>query len=140
MESLAVNAEISLVQDRIKSMEVVTSDGQKDTVGDLLSHVLGVVAVDPASVIAETISPEIVAKAILDADPRFGQERTFGVRTKRVGPKGDYKSQQYSSEIGSAMCNIDGTLSVNLTKPDMWVRLVLEPERVWLLGDRIVSA
>jgi hypothetical protein len=54
MESLAVNAEISLVQDRIKSMEVVTSDGQKDTVGDLLSHVLGVVAVDPASVIAET--------------------------------------------------------------------------------------
>ena len=140
MESLAVNAEISLVQDRIKSMEVVTSGGEKDAVDDLLSHVLGVVAVDPANVIAETISPGVVAKGILDADPRFGEKRTFGVRTKRVGPKGDYKSQQYSSEIGSAMCNLDGSLSVNLTKPDIWVRLVLEPERVWLLGDRIVSA
>ena len=63
MESLAVNAEISLVQDRIKSMEVVTSDGKKEDVDDLLSHVLGVVAVDPANVIAETTSPQEVAKA-----------------------------------------------------------------------------
>jgi hypothetical protein len=140
MESLAVNANISLIQDRIKSMEVVTSDGQKEAVDDLLSHVLGVVAVDPAEVIADTTSPEIVAKAILETDPRFGEKRTFGVRTKRVGPKGKYSSQGYSGEIGAAMCNLDSSLSVNLTKPDMWVRLVLEPERVWLLGDRIVSA
>jgi len=140
MESLAVNANISLVQDRIKSMEVVTSDGEKNAVDDLLSHVLGVVAVDPAAVIAENISPQIVAKAILESDSRFGEKRTFGVRTKRVGPKGKYRSQQYSSEIGAAMCKLDSSLSVNLTEPDMWVRLVLEPERVWLLGDRIVSA
>jgi len=140
MESLAVNAEISLVQDRIKSMEVVTSNGIKEDVADLLSHVLGVVAVDPANVIAETTSPQEVAKAILDADPKFGVKRTFGVRTKRVGSKGKYSSQQYSGEIGAAMCSLDESLSVNLTKPDIWVRLVLEPERVWLLGDRIVSA
>ena len=140
MEFLAVNAEISLVQDRIKSMEVVTSDGKKEDVDDLLSHVLGVVAVDPANVIAETTSPQEVAKAILDSDPKFGVKRTFGVRTKRVGPKGKYRSQQYSREIGAAMCSLDESLSVNLTKPDIWVRLVLEPERVWQLDDRIVSA
>ena len=80
MESLAVNANISLVQDRIKSMEVVTSDGEKEAVDDLLSHVLGVVAVDPAEVIADTISPDIVAKAILDADSKFGEKRTLKQR------------------------------------------------------------
>ena len=140
MESLALNANISLVQDRIRSLEVVTSDGNKEAVDELLSHVLGVIAIDPACVVAETISPDIVAKAIMDADPRFGQKRTFGVRTKRVGPKGDYKSQKYSSEIGSALSLLDDSLSVDLTNPDIWVRLILEPEKVWLLGDRIVSA
>ena len=140
MESLAANANISVVQDRIRSMEVVTSDSETDDVNDLLSHVLGVVAVDPAKVICESITPELVAKAILDDDPRAGEKRTFGVRTKRVGPKGQYRSQQYSSEIGAAMCGLDDSLSVNLTDPDIWVRLVLEPEKVWILGNRIVSA
>ena len=140
MESLAVNANVSLIQDRIKSMEVVTSDSKKEDVDDLLCHVLGVVAVDPAKVISESITPDLVAKAILEDDPRVGKKRTFGVRTKRVGPKGEYSSQQYSAEIGAGMCSLDDSLSVNLTNPDIWVRLVLEPERVWLLGNRIPSA
>ena len=140
MESLAVNANVLLIQDRIKSMEVVTSDSKKEVVDDLLCHVLGVVAVDPAKVISESITPALVAKAILEDDPRVGKKRTFGVRTKRVGPKGEYSSQQYSAEIGAGMCSLDDSLSVNLTNPDIWIRLVLEPERVWLLGNRIPSA
>ena len=140
MESLAVGANISLIKDRIRSMEVVTSDSKKEDVDDLLCHVLGVIAVDPAKVISESIIPELVAKAILEDDPRTGEKRTFGVRTKRVGPKGQYSSQNYSGEIGAAMCGLDDSLSVDLTNPDIWVRLVLEPERVWLLGNRIVSA
>ena len=140
MEGLAINANISLVEDRIKSMEVVTSDSSSDDVEDLLSHVLGVVAIDPANVVAEEIDPEHVAKSILDNDPMKGQNRSFGVRTKRLGPKGNYQSQQYSAEIGHHLCKLDPTLSVDLSNPDIWVRLVLEPERVWLLGRRIVSA
>ena len=140
MESLAENANISLIKDRIKSMEVVTSDSKKENVDDLLSHVLGVIAVDPAKVISESINPNLVAKAILEDDSRSGQKRTFGVRTKRVGPKGQYRSQEYSREIGAELCELDDSLSVTLSNPDIWVRLVLEPERVWLLGDRIVSA
>ncbi len=140
MEGLAINANISLVEDRIKSMEVVTSDSPSDDVEDLLSHVLGVVAIDPANVVAEEIDPEHVAKSILDNDPMKGQNRSFGVRTKRLGPKGNYQSQQYSAEIGHHLCKLDPTLSVDLSNPDIWVRLVLEPERVWLLGRRIVSA
>tara|TARA_B100001758_G_C18381388_1_gene597439 strand:- start:553 stop:1389 length:837 start_codon:yes stop_codon:yes gene_type:complete len=140
MESLAENAGISLIQDRIKTMEVVTSNSEKEDVERLLCHVLGVVAVDPAKTISQTIDPETVAKAILENDPNVGQSRTFGVRTKRVGPKGKYRSQEYSAEIGAALCQLDESLSVNLTKPDIWFRLVLEPEKVWLLDNRLTSA
>ena len=58
---------------------------------NLLSHVLGVVAIDPANVISEDIDPEIVAKLILEKDEMKGQKRTFGVRTKRLGPKGCFQ-------------------------------------------------
>ena len=140
MENLAINSKISLIQDRIKTMEVVTSNSLREEVENLLCHVLGVVAIDPAKVIADTIEPSLVAKAILESDPKKGQKRTFGVRTRRVGAKGKYRSQDYSGEIGHHMCEQDGSLSVDLTNPDIWVRLVLEPERVWLMDERIKAA
>jgi tRNA uracil 4-sulfurtransferase len=140
MERLATNSGISLFQDRIKSMEVVSSSSDSEVTENLLCHVLGVVAIDPASIIAETIEPKEVAKAILATDVNAGKPRTFGVRTRRVGPKGQYRSQDYSGEIGHELCVLDSSLSVNLSNPDIWVRLVLEPERVWLLGRRITSA
>ena len=140
MERLAIKSEISLFQDKIRTMEVVTSTSSSDAAEQLLCHVLGVVAIDPAKVISDSIDPQIVAKAILDADEYVGIARTFGVRTRRVGSNGKYRSQQYSGEIGKALCMLDDSLSVNLTKPDMWVKLVLEPEKVWLLGERIAAA
>ena len=140
MVNLAKKYQVSLVQDRIKSMEVVTRNSPPEAVENLLCHVLGVVAIDPAKVISDVIDPSKVAKAILENDNLRGQKRTFGVRTKRVGPKGSYSSQGYSGEIGRCMCEQDETLSVNLSNPDIWVRLVLEPERVWLLGERIIAA
>ena len=100
MVNLAKKYQVSLVQDRIKSMEVVTSNSPPEDVENLLCHVLGVVAIDPAKVISDVIDPSKVAKAILENDNLRGQKRTFGVRTKRVGPKGSYSSQGYSGEIG----------------------------------------
>ena len=38
------------------------------------------------------------------------------------------------------MCELDDSLSVDLTNPDFWVRLILEPNKIWQLGDRIVAA
>ena len=140
MESLAVRYGVSIIPDRIRSMEVVTSNSPDEEVENLLSHVLGVVAIDPANLISETIEPEIVAKLILERDPLRGQNRTFGVRTKRIGPKGEYKSQQYSSQIGHFMVKNDDSLTVNLTNPDFWVRLILEPDKIWILGDRVLGA
>lgn len=140
MEELAINSEISLFQDRIRSMEVVSSTSPSAEAENLLCHVLGVVAIDPAKVISETIEPQIVAKAILASDPNAGVARTFGVRTRRVGPKEKYSSQEYSGQIGHALCILDDSLSVNLTNPDMWVKLVMEPKKIWLLGERIAAA
>ena len=140
MEGLAIAGKISIIEDRIKSMEVVTSDSPSAEVENLLCHVLGVVAIDPTKIISQDIDPETVAIAILQDDPLRGQERTFGVKTKRLGPKGNYGSQEYSAQIGHYMCKHDSSLSVNLSNPDVGVRLVLEPEKVWILGKRIVSA
>ncbi len=140
MENLAVQYGIPLIPGRIRSLEVVTSESSASEVENLLSHVLGVVAIDPANVISDDIDPEIVAKLILEKDKLRGQKRTFGVRTKRLGPKGDIKSQEYSAQIGHHMVVNDPSLSVNLREPDIWIRLVLEPNRVWLLGQRIQGA
>ena len=140
MENLAINSQVSLIQDRIRSMEVVTSNSPAEDVENLLCHILGIVAIDPAKVVSDVIEPADVAKAILENDELRGQKRTFGVRTKRVGTNAGYSSQEYSREIGSCMCEQDESLSVNLTNPDIWVRLILEPDKVWQLGDRIVAA
>jgi len=140
LEQLAINSQITIVKDRVRTMEVVTSSSQSDDAENLLCHVLGVVAIDPAEIIAETIDADTVAAAILAKDSLTGTKRTFGVRTRRLGPKGKYGSQDYCREIGSAMCEQDSNLSVNLTNPDIWIRLVLEPERVWLMSERIEGA
>ena len=139
MERLAFNSGISIFKDRIKTMDVMRSDSSAEETENLLCHILGVVAIDPAKVISDTIDPETVAKAILANDPKTGIPRTFGVRTRRVGPRGKYSSQQYSGELGNALGKIDESISVNLTNPDMWIRVVMEPEKVWLLGDRITA-
>ena len=139
MERLAFNSGISIFKDRIKTMDVMRSDSSAEETENLLCHILGVVAIDPAKVSSDTIDPETGAKAILANDPKTGIPRTFGVRTRRGGPRGKYSSQQYSGELGSALGKLDESLSVNLTNPDMWIRVVMEPEKVWLLGDRITA-
>ena len=140
MERLAFNSGISIFKDQIKTMDVMRSDSSAEETENLLCHILGVVAIDPAKVISDTIDPDTVAKAILANDPKAGIPRTFGVRTRRVGPRGKYNSQQYSGELGNALGKIDESLSVNLTNPDMWIRVVMELEKVWLLGDRITAS
>ena len=114
-----------------------SSNSKPAEVENLLSHVLGVVAIDPVYLISEDIDPELVAKSILQKDVNKGKKRTFGVRTKRIGPKGGYRSQDYSSQVGRYMVENDPYLSVDLTNPNYWVRLILEPDKVWLLDERI---
>lgn len=140
LETLAIENQIPIIRDRIKTMEVVTSSAEPSEAEDLLCHILGIVALDPAEVISDTLDPEVVAAAILERDASAGVDRTFGVRARRLGAKGKWSSQEYCSDIGAAMWRQDGHLSVDLTNPDMWVRLVMEPDRVWLMGERITGA
>lgn len=137
MDKLAKANGIKLVQDRIISMEVITSSDEPEIVEQTLCRLLGSVAIDPARVVAETIDPVEVAKEILKLDKEFGKKRTFGVRTKRLGPKENFSTREYNGQIGYHMTQIDPSLSVNLTDPDIWVRLVLERNRVWLLSKRL---
>jgi len=140
MEILAKYNGISLKQDRIISMEVIKSDNNKEIVEDTLCRLLGVVAVDPAIVISNSIDPKEVAKKILDLDENFGKNRTFGVRTKRLGPKENFSTKEYNGQIGYWMLQFDNSLKVNLTNPDIWVRVVLEQNKVWLLSNRLNGA
>ena len=137
MQSQSFSANINLNQDRIETMDVVTSDSTKEEVESLLSHVLGVVAIDPIELISEQLDPSHVAKIILSKDPRLGEKRTFGVRVRRVGEKSEWGSQSYARAIGSSMWDLDNCLKVDLTNPDQWVRLVISPDKVWLMGERI---
>ena len=37
--------------------------------------------------------------------------------------------------VGTEMQNLDSSLSVNLTNPDFWVRLIMEPDRVSIVEN-----
>ena len=140
MDILAKYNNISLTQGRIISMEVITSDAEVEIVEDVLCRLLGVVAIDPAIVISDSIEPKEVATKILSRDENFGKSRTFGVRTKRLGPKENFSTREYNEQIGHWMIELDPTLKVDLTNPDMWVRVVLEQSRVWQLEKRLNGA
>ena len=140
LDRISKNAKVPLIKDRIKTMEVVTSDSSNEVTENLLCHLLGVVIIDRSEIIADCIDPVTVSKEILERDTLRGKPRTFGVRTRRVGARGEYTSQEYSGEIGAAMCELDETLSVDLTNPDIWVRLVLEIDCVWHMSKRIEGA
>ena len=51
MENLAIQYGVSLVPGRIGTMEVVTSDSSVSEVENLLTHMLGIVAIYPANVL-----------------------------------------------------------------------------------------
>lgn len=135
---LAIQNDIDLVVNHIGQLHVASSNSEVEIVEDVLRHCFGLVAADPAT--SYEINPEKVAQAALQADPRRGEERTFGVRTKRSGQKGEYTSQSFSGEVGYHMLQGDDSLSVNLRHPDVPVKVTLTAQHAWLLGDRVVGA
>ena len=39
--------------------------------------------------------------------------------------------------VGTEMQKLDSSLSVDLTNPDIWVRLIMEPDRVSIVENRL---
>lgn len=115
----------------------IYSEEEVEKVEDLLCHLLGVVAIDRIRVLCEQIDEKKISKIILDSDSEFGVERSFGVRVRRVERNPHHSSQSLARAVGTEMQKLDSALSVNLTSPDFWVRLIMEPERVSIVENRL---
>ena len=130
-------AKVELIVDKQRSQFHVYSNSDKDAVENLLCHVLGIVAIDRVEKLDCDYSSKSIAKSVLDNSPNFGTKRTFGVRVKRMYKFGDISSKDYEIEIGSEMIALDNNLSVNLSSPDEWIRIIVDSNGVSRIVDRI---
>ena len=137
LHTIAYKRGISLKAERFGALHLVISDAEPEEVEQVLSRVLGIVAIDRVRIICDGNKPDEIAKIVLENDVRFGQKRTFGVKTKRLGTNFNWNSQSFSAAVGSEILQRDPNLSVDLSNPEMSVKLIMEPERVWLLGEKI---
>lgn len=140
LHAVAYKRGVSLKAERFGALHLVISDAEPEEVEQVLSRVLGVVAIDRVRIIYDDNKPDDIAKFVLENDDKFGHKRTFGVQTKRLGTNYNWNSQSFSAAVGSEMLQRDPILSVDLSNPEMSVKLIIEPERVWLLGEKIPGA
>lgn len=140
LEQLAINSNTPMIHELIRQQEIISSSAPIAEVEDLLCHILGVVAIDRVVVLCHEVTPEAVAEAFLKRDDKVGQARTFGVRVRRVGEVKGWNSQSFAGAVGAAMLGKDDSLSVNLRQPDIWVKLIMESDRVSLVEQRVEGA
>ena len=140
LEQLAINSNTPMIHELIRQQEIISSSAPIAVVEDLLCHILGVVAIDRVVVLCEEVTPSVVAKAYLSRDDNEGKARTFGVRVRRVGENKEWNSQTFAGAVGAALLAEDDSLSVNLREPDMWVKLIMENDRVSLVEARVNGA
>ena len=132
-------AKVELIVERERSQFHVYSSSDKDDVENLLSFVLGIVAIDRVESLPCGYEPKSIAQCVLDNSESFGVKRSFGVRVKRMYKFGEISSKDYEREIGSEMISIDNSLSVNLIEPDEWIRIIVGAGGVSRIVDRIES-
>ena len=136
---LAVNSSVPLVRDRLRDFDVVYSTAEPEVVEDLICHGLGVVAIDRIVELSEDPNPELISSLLLKRHPNVGKPRTFGVRVKRLGKKNNWDSQSYARALGASLIDQDSSLKVDLTNPDWWVKIILEPTKVSSIEKRILG-
>ena len=132
---LAMQANIDLQIENKGSLIVVSSHSETKYVENVLQHCFGLQSVERT--IPCPAIPEEVAKTALENDHNFGNSRTFGVQTKRSGPKGEWGSQDFSGQVGFHMLENDKHLSVDLDEPEFPVRIILTKSNAWLLCEKI---
>ena len=137
MLELAQKREITLFHHVNGTQDHVSSSDSVDVVEDLLSRVIGVVAIDRVVKLDCGLIPEDIAQDVINSSENVGEKRTFGVRVKRVSKTGEINSREYERRIGAEMISLDSQLSVNLTKPDEWVKLIVDDEDLFQIKYRI---
>jgi thiamine biosynthesis protein ThiI len=137
MLELAQQREITLFHHVKGTQDHVSSNDSTDVVEDLLSRVIGVVAIDRVVKLDCGLIPEDIAQDVIENSENTGLKRTFGVRLKRVSKSGDINSREYERRIGAEMINLDPSLSVNLSTPDEWIKLILDEDELFQIKYRI---
>jgi adenylyl- and sulfurtransferase ThiI len=137
MLELAQKREITLFHHVSGTQDHVSSSDSVDVVEDLLSRVIGVVAIDRVVKLDCGLIPEDIAQDVINSSENVGEKRTFGVRVKRVSKTGEINSREYERRIGAEMISLDSQLSVNLTKPDEWVKLIVDNDDLFQIKYRI---
>ena len=137
MLELAEKRKITLFHHVNGTQDHVSSSDSIEEVEDLLSRVIGVVAIDRIVKLECGLNPESIAEQVINNSTNFGKNRTFGVRVKRVAKTGKINSREYESRIGAKMISLDPKLSVNLTDPDEWIKLIVDNEELFQIKYRI---
>ena len=134
---LAENSSVPLIRDRLREFDVIYSSAPTETVEDLMCHGLGIVAIDRIVELSTDLDPHLISTLLLERHDRVGEKRTFGVRVKRLGVKGEWDSQSYARTLGASLIERDPSLSVDLSNPEWWVKIILEPASVSSIEKRI---
>jgi len=134
---LAENSSVPLIRDRLREFDVIYSSAPTEMVEDLVCHGLGIVAIERIVQLSTNLDPGHISALLLDRHERVGEKRTFGVRIKRLGKKGDWDSQSYARALGASLIEGDPSLSVDLSHPEWWVKIILEPASVSLIEKRV---
>jgi len=134
---LAENSSVPLIRDRLREFDVIYSSAPTEMVEDLVCHGLGIVAIERIVQLSTNLDPGHISALLLDRHERVGEKRTFGVRIKRLGKKGDWDSQSYARALGASLIEGDPSLSVDLSHPEWWVKIILEPASVSSIEKRV---
>ena len=136
---LSKNASVPILRSRLRDFDVVYSEAPTEEVEDLICHGLGIVAMERIVEISDDPDPHLIAQLVLERHLRVGEARTFGVRIKRLGKKEEWDSQSYARALGSKLIEMDPTLTVNLSNPEWWVKIILEPGKVSSIEKRTLG-
>ena len=136
---LAANSSTPIIRDRLRDFDVVYSDADPQVVEDLMCHGLGIVAMDRIVELSADPDPNIISSLLLGRHSNVGIPRTFGVRVKRLGKKDIWDSQSYARALGTSLIEQDSSLKVDLSNPDWWVKIILEPSKVSSIEKRVLG-
>ncbi|HIF17039.1 MAG TPA: hypothetical protein EYQ85_07310 [Candidatus Poseidoniales archaeon] len=135
LDRAAILNNIDLYHDRVDTLVLATTSGPRDVVEGILRRCFGMVGCDPVTQM--DLNPEVVAAAALKRDERRGEARTFAVRCRRSGSKTEWNSQTFAGTVGHHMLELDPSLKVNLSNPEITVRVHITPKDAWLMEKRI---
>ena len=140
MLELARRRKIELFVDKIRSQYHVSSTAIESEVEDLLCHIIGIVAVDKIIKLDCGYNSESIAEVVSSKLSALDEHTTFGVRIKRMYKYGEKSSKDYEKEIGKELLNLHHQLSVNLSNPDIWIKLLIGSEGVFQIVKRFETS